>query len=167
MKKIVFVFVFVFVCFPFYAFSNQGDFSLKYLSFVYHTYDPDYDGTQYLENQFFSLGYNLDSKNSFSIGTFKNSQGNRCFSAGLNREWVDFGNSWRFSGSYLYAGEFFFDVFSSCGDEGLYADVKDAIGIGFAPYINHYFSYNFTESTSVDFGLLLPGITVINFNTNF
>jgi hypothetical protein len=165
MKKLC-LFVFFVSC-SFNVLSSQGDFSLKYLSFVYHAYDPDYNGTEYFNNQFISLGYHFDSKNSFSIGTFKNSQDNRCFSAGLNREWVDFGNGWKFSGSYLYAGEFFLDAFSSCGDEGVYADIKDATGIGFAPYINHYFGYNFTGTTSAEFGLLFPGIVVINFNTDF
>lgn len=161
-KKGIFIILTIFPC---VAWTNQ--FGLKFASYTYHAYDPDYDCTQYFDNDFIALGIPVTHSDSILIGTLNNSQDNRCFVAGVDHKWKDFGNGWSLGGSYLYVGEFFFDTFSSCGNDGAYKTMKDITGIGFAPYIIHYFEYAVTDNVAVDFGILLPGITIINASISF
>ncbi len=130
MARFIFILCFISFVSPSFAFASQiNRFEIKYLSYVYHAYDPDYDGTEHFGNQFFSIGYDLTPRHNFLVGTFKNSQDNRCFATGLDYVWANFNNGWRFKGSYLYAGEFFFDDFSSCGDEGYILKSKKSPGL--------------------------------------
>ncbi|MBW3698368.1 hypothetical protein EK599_22080 [Vibrio sp. T187] len=140
---------------------------LNFASFVYHVYDSDDDSTQYFDNYYVSLEVPITDRTNAVVGTFLNSQNNRCAILGVEYHWADLSTNWRFKGLYAYAGEFFLDSFEDCGDDGVYQEVKEVSGIGFAPYISHYFEYALTDHFNVDFGLLLPGIVVINANVTF
>lgn len=147
--------------------AESKTFEFKFASFVYHLYDLKDSKNEYFKNNYLSLGISFSENSQFLLGTFKNSQDNRCFVTGIEHTWKKFDNDWSFHGAYLYAGEFFFDSFSKCGDGGFYADMKEKTDLAFSPYIHHYFQYSVTKNLSFDIGILLPAVFVTNLSLHF
>lgn len=137
-------------------------------AFVYHAYNPAKNYTQYFQNQYVAFERRLspDSDYSLAIGSLKNSFADRCLLLGVRKDWITEGR-WIFKGGYAYAGEFFLNTFSHCGDEGVYKNIKDVTGIGFAPYIYHALQYNINKSASVEGGVILPGIVIFSVQLHF
>lgn len=144
-------------------------FSVNTGSFIYHAVPQDDDATQYFDNHYFSIERKMHAESDISLvaGTFLNSQNNRCIILGGRKDWHRFSDKLVFKGVYAYAGEFFFDPFEDCGNDGFYETVKDEIGIGFAPYIYHAVQYNFTDYFGVEGGLMLPGLLVMSVQWSF
>ena len=148
--------------------ANPFDlFSVNTGSFLYHALPPN--STQYFNNQYFSIERKLSADSDYSIlvGTFINSQNNRCALLGVRKDWYRVSDKLVIKGVYTYAGEFFLDAFDNCGDEGFYQDMKDNTGVAFAPYIYHAAQYNFTDYFGVEGGLILPGILVVSVQWSF
>ncbi|WP_237680789.1 hypothetical protein [[Erwinia] mediterraneensis] len=143
-------------------------YSLHTASFVYHPYGSDKKFTQYFKNEFIAIERRMDqdSDYSLSLGTLKNSEGNRCMLFALGKKWGEY-KKWSFEGLYAYTGEFFFDTFSHCGDSGAYHDLKKATGIGFAPYIYHGVKYDVNDYIGLRSGFILPGIIVLSVQLRF
>ncbi len=144
-------------------------FSVNTGSFLYHALPPDSDSTQYFKNQYVSVERKLsaDSDYSLMVGTFINSQSERCALLGVRKDWYHVNDKLVIKGVYAYAGEFFFDAFKDCGNDGFYQDMKDYTGVGFAPYIYHAAQYNFTDYFGVEGGLMLPGILIMSVQWSF
>ncbi|MGP2514554.1 hypothetical protein [Yersinia sp. 2545 StPb PI] len=138
-------------------------------SFVYHLTGNRGQYTEKFDNRFFSVErkFSDDSKYSVLVGTMKNSFDDRCIAIGLRRDWLSDKSGWAFKGVYGYTGEFFFDAFSHCGDDGSYNDFKKATGIGFSPYIYHAVQYNFTDYFGIESGIIIPSIFVISVQWSF
>ncbi|WP_052282479.1 hypothetical protein [Kluyvera genomosp. 1] len=138
-------------------------------SFVYHMSGNHGQYNEKFNNDFFSVErkFSADSKYSVLVGTMKNSFADRCLTLGVRRDWLNSQTGWTFKGIYAYTGEFFFDAFSHCGDEGTYRTAKKITGIGFSPYIYHGLQYNFTDYFGVESGIILPSIFVVSMQWSF
>ncbi|CND84553.1 Uncharacterised protein [Yersinia nurmii] len=148
--------------------SNDKLYSVNPGAFIFHAYEPKTDYTQYFDNQYIAVERKLNAQSdySLSVGTLVNSFSNRCMLLGVRKDWWEKGH-WTFKGGYAYAGEFFFSQFSHCGDEGIYRNIKDAVGIGFAPYIYHALQYDFNDHFGLEGGVILPGIVVLSMQFHF
>ncbi|BBB23499.1 conserved hypothetical protein [Isorropodon fossajaponicum endosymbiont JTNG4] len=97
----------------------------SYLKYIVPSGD---DFTEKFANDFFDIEIRVnDDSVAFQkiiIGTFKNSENNRCILLGVQKNWKHLGKRLIFEGVYAYAGEFFFGDFSHCGDDGVYAKIK-------------------------------------------
>lgn len=144
-------------------------FSMNTGSFLYHALPKNDDSNQYFDNRYFSIErkFHAESDYSWLVGTFMNSQNHRCALLGMRSDWYRFNEKTVFKGVYAYAGEFFVEPFSDCGNEGFYNEMKDATGVGFAPYLYHAIQYNFTDYFGVEGGLLVPGIVVMSMQWSF
>ena len=150
--------------------ANPFDlFSVNTGSFLFHALPPDSESTQYFRNQYFSIERKLSADSDYSIlvGTFKNSQNNRCALLGVRKDWYHVNDKLVIKGVYTYAGEFFVDAFDHCGDGGFYEDMKKHTGLAFAPYIYNAAQYNFTDYFGVEGGLILPGILIMSVQWSF
>lgn len=138
-------------------------------SFLFHAVPFDTESHQYFGNQYFSLErkFSEDSDYSLMVGTFLNSQANRCFLLGVRKDWHRINKRLVLKGVYSYAGEFFFDTFDNCGDGGVYRTSKENTGVAFAPYIYHAAQYNFNEHVGVEAGFILPLIMVVSVQWSF
>jgi hypothetical protein len=162
-------------CFPLLLLSaaNQADeinlYSINTGSFVYHLTHNRGQYNEKFDNHFYSVErkFSEDSKYSLLAGTMKNSFDDRCIALGLRRDWVSGNTGWVFKGVYGYTGEFFFDAFKHCGDEGSYNDFKKVTGIGFSPYIYHAVQYNFTDYFGVESGIIIPAVFVVSVQWSF
>lgn len=148
--------------------SEVSLYSVNTGSFVYHLIGNHGLYTEKFDNQFFSAERRLseNSPYSFLAGTLKNSYGDRCIALGVRRDWV-IEDGWTFKGVYGYTGDFFFNTFSHCGDEGVYHSFKNATGVGFAPYIYHAVQYNFTNYFGIESGIIFPTVFVISVQWSF
>ena len=144
-------------------------YSLNTGSFVYHAYSPQRDFTQYLENRFLSLERKIENPyvDALVIGSVLNSHGNRCFLLGVQKDWITFDERLSFEGVYAYAGEFFVDAFSHCGDKGFYNSVRDITGIGFTFYMYHGLEYDLGRHLSLEAGAALPAIVLLSVQWHF
>ncbi|MCU5774365.1 hypothetical protein N5923_15575 [Erwiniaceae bacterium BAC15a-03b] len=149
--------------------SEINLYSLNTGSFIYHIYAPGTNKVEYFKNQYVAVErkFSEDSKYSMVLGTLNNSQGNRCALMGVRRDWWSDNSGWTIKGLYTYTGEFFFDTFSHCGDDGFYHSIKQSTGLGFAPYVYHAAQYNFTSYFGVEGGIILPGIFVVSMQWSF
>lgn len=141
-------------------------------SFVYHMTGNHGQYNEKFNNDFFSAErkFSTDSKYSLLVGTMKNSFADRCLTLGVRRDWLQGNNEnkgWTFKGIYAYTGEFFFDAFRHCGDEGAYRTAKKITGVGFSPYIYHGLQYNFTDYFGIESGIILPSIFVVSMQWSF
>jgi len=138
-------------------------------SFVYHAYAPHDDFTQYFDNRFLAVEARLGGSavDGLTVGTFVNSNGDRCLLLGVQKNWIPISRRTTFEGVYAYAGEFFFDTFANCGAKGYYHDFEKATGIGFAPYLYHGVEYDLTSYVSMEGGIILPGIVVLTVQWHF
>ncbi|AVF37611.1 hypothetical protein [Rahnella sikkimica] len=138
-------------------------------SFVYHLTGNYGQYNEFFDNKFMSVErkFSEDSKYSVLVGTMNNSFGDRCIALGLRRDWIQGDSNWVFKGVYGYTGEFFFDAFKHCGDDGSYEDFKKVTGIGFSPYIYHALQYNFTSYFGVETGIILPSVFVVSVQWSF
>ena len=138
-------------------------------AFIYHAYSPQETFTQYFQNDYIAI----ETKTSYStvdsvvLGTFFNSSGHRCLLIGAHRNWYEFSSKLTFEGIYAYAGEFFTNLFSKCGSEGIYKKIDRVVGIGFAPYFYHGFEYDLNPNASLEAGVILPGIVVLTVQWHF
>jgi len=151
---------------------NAGEINLYSFntgSFVYHMTDNHGQYNEKFNNDFFSVErkFSADSKYSLLVGTMKNSFADRCLTLGVRRDWFNSQTGWTFKGIYAYTGEFFFDAFSHCGDDGAYHTAKKITGVGFAPYVYHGLQYNFTDYFGVESGIILPSIFVVSVQWSF
>ncbi len=144
-------------------------YSLNTGSFVYHAYSPQRDFTQYFENHFFALERKIRNPyvDALVIGSALNSHGNRCLMLGVQKDWIQYDERLSFEGVYAYAGEFFFDAFDRCGDEGFYSNIKDITGVGFTMYIYHGIEYDLGRHLSLEFGAALPAILLLSVQWHF
>lgn len=144
-------------------------FSVNTGSFLFHALPPDSESTQYFKNQYISVERKLSADSDYSIlvGTFINSQNNRCALLGVRKDWYRVNDKLVIKGVYTYAGEFFLDAFDNCGDGGFYQDMKDNTGVAFAPYIYHAAQYNFTDYFGIEGGVILPGILIMSVQWSF
>lgn len=144
-------------------------YSMNTGSFLYHLVPYDPDSHQYFGNEYFSVErkFSEDSDYSFMVGTFLNSQANRCMLIGVRKDWYRVNDKLVIKGMYSYAGEFFIDAFENCGDGGIYKTSKEKIGVAFAPYIYHAAQYNLTDYFGVEAGFILPGIIVMSMQWSF
>lgn len=144
--------------------NKDLNYSLNTGSFIYHAYSPGQTYTQYFQNQFIAVEKKIDNPiiDSIIAGTLLNSYGNRCALLGVQKNWSNLSDRMTFEGVYSYAGEFFFDAFSECGEMGIYHDIKKATGLGFAPYIYHGIEYDLHPNVSLEAGVILPGIIVFS-----
>jgi len=153
--------------------ASQADqlklYSINTGSFVYHLTGNHGQYTEKFDNDFYSVErkFSEDSKYSVLVGTMKNSFDDRCIAIGMRRDWAESNTGWVFKGVYGYTGEFFFDAFKHCGDDGSYADFKKVTGIGFSPYIYHAIQYNFTDYFGVESGIIIPSVFVITVQWSF
>ena len=148
--------------------SEINLYSVNTGSFVYHLIGNHGLYTEKFDNQFFSVErkFSSESKYSMLVGTMKNSYGDRCLALGVRRDWGQ-AKGLVFKGVYGYTGEFFFDEFSHCGDEGIYHSFRNVTGVGFAPYIYHAAQYNFTDYFGIETGIILPSVFVISMQWSF
>jgi len=144
-------------------------FSINTGSFLYHAFPKNEDSNQYFDNRLFSIErkFSADSDYSWLTGTFLNSQKNRCVLLGMRKDWYRINDRFVIKGVYAYAGEFFINTFSHCGDDGFYETMKDHTGVGFAPYLYHAAQYNVTDYWGIEAGLMLPGILVMSMQWSF
>jgi len=144
-------------------------YSINTGSFLYHAFPKNKDSNQYFDNRLFSIErqFHQDSDYSVIAGTFLNSQDHRCVLLGVRKDWYRLNDQTVIKGVYAYAGEFFFDTFEHCGDDGFYETMKDHTGVGFAPYLYHAVQYNFVDYWGVEAGLMLPGILVMSMQWRF
>jgi len=144
-------------------------FSVNTGSFLYHAFPKNEQSNQYFDNRLFSIERKLSADSDYSLlaGTFLNSQNNRCFLLGVRKDLYQINDYLVIKGVYSYAGEFFFDAFSHCGDGGIYQTLKAHTGVGFAPYFYHALQYNVTDYWGVEAGMILPGIVVMSMQWQF
>ncbi|WP_312454817.1 hypothetical protein [Pseudescherichia sp.] len=137
-------------------------------SFVYHLLGNHGQYTEKFDNEFYSVEKRLPDHPDYSllVGTMRNSYGDRCLSLGVRKDWAEKDNI-VFKGIYGYTGEFFFNEFSKCGDEGIYHSFKNITGVGFAPYIYHAVQYNVTNHFGVESGIIFPSVFVVSLNWRF
>ncbi len=152
--------------------SELNLYSVNTGSFVYHMTGNHGQYNEKFNNDFFSVErkFSAESKYSLLIGTMKNSFADRCLTLGVRRDWLQGSNhnkGWTFKGIYAYTGEFFFDAFSHCGDEGAYHTARKITGVGFSPYIYHGLQYNFTDYFGLESGIILPSIFVVSMQWSF
>lgn len=95
-----------------------------------------------------------------SIGTAKNSFGDYMMMIGYRHIRHRFNDRIYFEGLYSYSGEFFFPIFSHVGDHGIYKDIKNITGLGFAPYLYHGLDFEITSYLTLEVGFILPFITI-------
>ncbi|ALX97453.1 hypothetical protein AV650_28260 (plasmid) [Serratia fonticola] len=144
-------------------------YSINTGSFVYHLQNNNGQYTENFDNKFLSVERRFpdDQRYSLLAGTMKNSFNDRCIALGLRRDWMSNDSGWVFKGVYGYVGEFFFDAFSQCGNDGSYNKFKDATGIGFSPYIYHAVQYNLTSYFGIESGIIFPSIFAIGAQWSF
>jgi hypothetical protein len=149
--------------------TKDHKYSLNTGSFVYHAYAPDKEFTQYFNNYLFAIERKVTNRviDNVVAGTLINSYGDRCVLLGAQKNWHFFNEHMSFEGLYAYAGEFFLDTFSDCGDSGPYHAIERATGIGFAPYIYHGIEYDINKHASLEGGVILPGIIVFTMQWHF
>ena len=135
-------------------------YSINTGSFVYHMTGNHGDYNEMFNNKFFSVErkFTQGSKNSFLVGTMKNSFDDRCLSVGLRRDLEEINDNWMIKGVYAYTGEFFAKAFRDCGNHGSYHDFQKITGIGFSPYIYHAVQYNLTDFLAIEAGIIAPTI---------
>lgn len=138
-------------------------------SFLFHLLPFDTESNQYFDNHYFSIERKFSEESDYSlfVGTFLNSQANRCLLLGVRKDWYRVNNKLMIKGVYSYAGEFFFDAFEDCGEGGFYKTSKEKTGVGFAPYIYHSAQYNFTDYFALEAGFILPLIFVMSAQWSF
>ncbi|OUV63431.1 MAG: hypothetical protein CBC79_01820 [Gammaproteobacteria bacterium TMED119] len=73
----------------------------------------------------------------------------------------------KFVSVYAYVGEFVADSFAECADDGIYQDIDNIVGLGFAPYIYHGINYNLVHELSINGGLILPGVVSFTLEYSF
>ncbi|ODS22636.1 hypothetical protein AB835_13085 [Candidatus Endobugula sertula] len=144
------------------AFSDEKDyiFSLNTGSYLNHIGSHNSEYVQRFDNKTVILGIKSSDSTSISVGSFLNSFNNHCFLLGIEKNWHHFNNKLSFEGLYAYAGEFFFNKFDNCGNNGVYNTAKDKLGIAAVPYIYHGFEYDFTSFMSLQVGIILPNLFV-------
>lgn len=149
--------------------NNERKFSLHTGSFIYHFYGQSKnDYTEHFENKFIAGDIKINDSSRLMAGTFINSYGSRCFLLGLEKNWHDFNSKLSFEGSYSYAGEFFFEPFSHCGDSGgIYKKIGNNTGLEFSPYIYHGLEYDLAPMVSLEVGILLPAIFISSIQWKF
>ena len=156
---------FLLVLFSLNAFSQDTELpkiTINTGSFLYHVVPSSAgsDYTQYFDNEFLAVGVRITEKTYFSFGTSLNSFGDRMAVIGFRTVLHRFNDKIYFEGFYAYAGEFFFSEFSHAGDQGIYKEIKDKTGIGFAPYIYHGFDFKINSFLTLEAGVILPIIPV-------
>lgn len=121
------------------------------------------------DNKLFDIEYKIDKNyaDNIILGTIINSSGNRCMMIGIQKNYYDFSDRLSFEGTYIYSGEFFFDAFKQCGDGGVYKTLKEKSGIAFAPYIYHGLEYDISSNISLEGGVILPGLVLLNIQFHF
>ena len=112
----------------------------------------------------FALTPNIDER--MIIGSTINSQFNRCFILGIHDD-IYTNNNLTFEASYMYVGEFFFDTFEHCGDDGIYNEIKDVTFLGFVPAIYYGLEYNIYDTIGLEIGVVLPGILVLGIQIHY
>lgn len=112
----------------------------------------------------FPVSQNIDER--MILGSTINSQFNRCFIIGMHDDLYTNENL-TFEASYMYVGEFFFDEFSQCDDDGIYSEVKKAVSIGFVPVLYYGLEYNIYETVGLEIGWILPGILVLGVQVHY
>ncbi len=112
----------------------------------------------------FALTDSIDER--MIIGSNINSQFNKCFIVGIHDDLYEKDNL-TFEASYMYAGEFFFEDFENCGDDGIYSEVKQALSIGFVPILYYGLEYNIYETVGLELGWILPGILVFGVQVHY
>jgi len=149
--------------------SPEMTYSLNTGSFIYHAYSPQRDFLQYFDNRVIALERRIENPyiDSLVVGSGLNSHGNRCLMLGVQKDWIQYDDRLSFEGVYAYAGEFFFDAFSHCGDAGFYNNVRDITGVGFTFYIYHGLEYDLNRHLSLEAGAALPGIVVLSLQWHF
>ncbi len=149
-------------------YKKENKFSINTGSFIYHFYNPGENNyTELFDNKYFSAGINIFRGLDLSIGTFKNSYGDRCAMIGVEKNWHDFNKKTSFEGFYSYAGEFFFKSFRNCKNQGVYKNFRNSVGIGFAPYIYHGVEYKVTNNMSLKGGIIVPGLFTSTIHWSF
>ncbi len=140
--------------------NDDPQYSLLAASFTYHIYPPG-QHTQYFDNELIALTRTVNQIEQIDrivVGTLKNSSDNRCLMLGVGQDWQQINSKTKLVGLYAYVGEFFWHNFEECDDDGIYADLDNLLGLGFAPYIYHGIKYNFTPQSTINGGLILPGV---------
>lgn len=132
-------------------------------SFIYHVVPSSKGGnyTQFFDNEYLSIGVKISKKSYFSFGTSLNSFGDRMAILGFKTNLYTFNEIIHFEGFYAYAGEFFFKEFCHAGDQGVYKQIKEKTGIGFAPYIYHGVDIKLNSYLTIEAGIILPIIPVV------
>ena len=158
--------------FSFQTFANEyatKDFTVNINSFSYHSSKTfqSQDYNQKFNNNFFSFGFRIGPKEHLKIGTLTNSFGDQCFLIGIKKHLYKFNPRFFFEGFYAYTGEFILDVFKDCTSNGYYLKIKESTGFPGIPYIFHGFEYFFSPHMSIEFGVLLPGISIATIQINF
>ena len=138
---------------------KKETFSITAGSFLQHIPNCE-DCTQHFNNKFVAVLYRISPKTSLTLGTLKNSFGDRCLAIGVKKDWYDITSRLTFTGGYAYIGEFFLGTFSHCGAEGVYKSGRKLTGIGFAPYIYHGLEYDINKFISIETGYVLPRLVV-------
>lgn len=159
---------FIFIVLP-SGLNAESLYSANTGSFLYHAFPQNADSHQYFKNHYFSVERKIseDSDYSLMLGSFLNSQANRCILIGMRKDWYRVNKGLVIKGIYSYAGEFFFDTFDDCGNGGTYETMKEHTGVGFVPYIYHAAQYNFTDYFGMEAGIILPGIVVVSMQWSF
>lgn len=152
--------------------NKNTKFSIHVGSYVKHFIpkDNNFNFTEEFDNKFFDIEYKLDENKFFdriTVGTFLNSEENRCAVFGVQKDWKNITDKLAFEGMYAYVGEFFFDAFEHCADQGIYRKIKRFTGLGFAPYIYHGLEYSLNKHISLEVGFVAPFIVVSSIQLNF
>ena len=150
--------------------NKDTKFSIHTGSYIKHIVPNGKGLNQKLGNKFFDIEFKLDNNKYFDktlIGTFLNSEGNRCILLGVQKDWKNINNRLTFEGVYAYAGEFFFSTFEHCGDAGPYNKIRNKTGVGFAPYIYHGLEYGLNKHISLELGFIAPLIAVSTIQFHF
>lgn len=165
----ILLFVLLYLC-PLFSYAERSTlFSMNTGSFLFHIVPLAENSNQYFGNQYFSIEKKFSKNSDYSliVGTFINSQNDRCMLLGLRKDLYQVNNSLVIKGVYSYAGEFFFDAFDDCGNDDVYRKVKDKMGVGFMPYVYHGVQYNFNDHFAVEAGFLLPLIFAMSIQWSF
>ena len=126
-------------------------------TFIYHLYRPDFnDPTEFFENKYISVNYELKNGNELYFGTALTSGGERVAVIGYKKNWARLNERLSFEGMYGYGGNFFFPFLSESGGGGFYGEMKNLTGVAFAPYIYHAFEFRLSRSASIHSGIFLP-----------
>ena len=165
----------VLLCFFIAAFANpvsadsEQQYSLITASFSYHLFPPG-DHHEYFSNRLVAVTRDTDIipyMDRLILGTLSNSSGNQCLMLGAGRDWKKIDQKIKFVSVYAYVGEFAADSFAECADDGIYQDIDNIVGLGFAPYIYHGINYNLVHELSINGGLILPGVVSFTLEYSF